>query len=108
MHFLDEILPERNQEKDSKDSAEQGREEDLGEVYGQFGIFVLQDVQGRKSEDRSGHDRSGAGTDGLDHYVLSEGVLPSKGCRKSHCDDCNRNGCLENLAYLQSEICRRG
>ena len=105
MLLLHEILSERYQEKYAEDTSQQRREEYLCEVHCELRIFVLEDEQCRKGEYGTGNDGSRAGTDGLDHHILSQGVLAAQGAGHSYCDDGYRNGCLEYLSYLESEVC---
>ena len=104
VHVLHEVFAERNHEQDAEDAAEQRRHEHLDERDAHLRILCLQDVDGGQREDGSGYDGARAGTDALDDYVLAQRVLALGECRCAYGDDGDRDGCLEHLAHLQSEI----
>ena len=104
MHVADEILAERDEEQDSYHTAEQRTEENLEERYCHVGILGLQDIDGRQSEDGSCHHGSRTGSDALDDDVLAQCLAALGGCRHSHGDDGDRNGCLKHLTHLESEV----
>ena len=106
VHILHEIFSEGDEEKYTEDTAKQRAAENLEEAHRNFGIFGLKDVERRESEDCTGHDDAGAGTDALNDYVLPEGILLAQGAGKAHGNDGDGDCSFENLAYFQAEICR--
>ena len=103
MLLLDEILPERNQEQDAQNAAEQRAEEHLHEVHVQ-----AQDIDGRQGEHRAGHDDARAGADALDNDVLAQRALLFGGAGEADRQDGDRNGGLEHLAHFQAQVSRCG
>ena len=103
VHLLDEVLPERNQEQDAQDASQQGRQEHLHETY-----FHSEDVDGRKGEYRSGDNRPGAASDGLDDHVLPQSFLLPQGTGEPHGYDRYRDCSFEDLSDPQSQVGRRG
>ena len=72
--LLDEVFAEGDEQQNAQDSSDEGTEEYLGEIDCQFRVFVLQDVQGRESENSSSNNNPGAGSDGLDDDILPQGI----------------------------------
>ena len=103
MLLLDEVFSERDEQQNTQDSSDEGTEENLGEIYCQFRVFVLQDIQGREGEDGSCHYDSRAGADGLDDDILPQGVLALECAGESYRYYRYRYGGLEDLPYFQSE-----
>ena len=104
VHIFDEIFAEGNQEENTQHTAEEGGEEYFDEVDGQFGIFVLEDIEGGQGEDGAGHNHARTGTDALDNDVLAQGVFAMGGTAQANGDNGDGDGCLKHLADLQAEV----
>ncbi len=107
MHVLHKILAEGNQKENTQKAAQQRGEEDLPEVDLDLRIFGLEDVETGDGEDGAGDNDTRGGANGLDDDILSQCVLPAKGCRGTHGDDGDGNGGFEYLADLQARVCCR-
>ena len=103
MLLLDEVFAERDEQQNTQDSSDEGTEEYLGEIDCQLRVFVLQDIQGRESENSSSNNNPGAGSDGLDDDILPQGVLALECAGESYRYYRYRYGGLEDLPYFQSE-----
>ena len=104
MHVLHKVFAEGDEEQDAQCAAQQRGQEHLHEVDGEFGILVLQNVEGGQGEDGTGHNHAGAGADALNNHVLAERVLAVGGTAQPHGNDGDGNGCFEHLAYFESEV----
>ena len=102
VHFLHEILPERDEEQDAQHAAQQRAQEHLPEID-----LHPEDIDGRQREDGARHDGAGAAADGLDDHVLRQAVLFLERSGQAHGDDGDRNRRLEHLPDLQAQVGRR-
>jgi hypothetical protein len=98
VHLLHEVTPQRDEEEQSENAAEQGDEEELHQVH-----VETEDEQGRQGEDRPRDDQAGGGADGLDDHVLENGGATAEHHAEPHGEDRDRDGGLEHLADLETE-----
>ena len=64
----------------------------------------MEDINGRQGEDSTSHHSTRTGTYRLNDHILAQRLATLSGCRYTHSDDGDRDGCLEHLAYLQTKI----
>ena len=100
-----EILAERNEKQDTKDTSQQRADEHLEKVDRHFRILVLKDVKCRKGEDGSGYDNARTCPDGLDDDVFAQCAFTLGGSRHSHGNDGDGDGGFEYLSHFQPQVC---
>ena len=105
MHVLHEIFTEGDEEEYAQHTSQQGAEENLEEVDGDFRILGLEDIEGWEGEDGSRHNHARAGTDRLDDDILAKGVFLAERSREADGDDGDGYGGLKHLAHFQAEVC---
>ena len=104
VHVADKILAERNEKQNADDAAEERRDEYLHERGTHLGILRLEYIDGRQGEDGTSNHGTRTGTDALDDDILAQRLRPLRGRRDTHRNDGYRDGCLEHLTHLQSQI----
>ena len=104
VHVFDKIFSERNEKENSECSAQQGGEENLQEIDGEFRIFVLKDVERGERKDGTGDNHAGAGSDALNDDVFAQRIFAVSCAAESDGDDGDGDGGFKNLTDLQAEI----
>ena len=99
VHILDEILAERYEEEDAEDTTQRRSDE-----YAQEVGLEVKHIDGGHHKDGSGYHSTRTGSDTLDDNILAHGVAALGGRRQTDGDDGDRDGGLEYLTDLQSQI----
>ncbi len=99
LHIFDKIFPERNQQHDTEQAAEQRREENLVELR-----LQSQNIKRRQRENRPGDDNARSGADGLDNDILSQHIFTAGKVTHAHRDDGDGDSRFEDLPDPKAQV----